>query len=234
MNARTIWPTYLSATFASDSLATVMMRPRAFLGAAATGLAAVPASTRVATAKRYYLSWLDRLATTRHIGGHRSNLHKIPYVIPDRTVLRPDRVLRNTAVTLERDRRHARTISLINPERCRPLSHHAGDRHQEEDTLARRRYQAVVLQQILELELAAPLQMDDCLVGWTENLKYRLRAMPEGWVVRAMAQHLDELPDIGQVSCHRYAMEDLAEIELVSPSQAEGDAAVSAALYQPL
>jgi hypothetical protein len=42
--------------------------------------------------------------------------------------------------------------------------------------------------------------------------------MAEGWVVRAMAQHLDELPDIGQVSRHRCAVKDLPEIELVSPS----------------
>src|SRR5262249_48947559 len=98
----------------------------------------------------------------------------------------------------------------------------------------RRRYQTVVLHQILEVEFAAALQMDDCLVGRTGDLKYRLRAMAEGWVVRAMAQHLDELPDIGQVSCHRCAVKDLPEIELVSPSQAEGDAAVSATLDQPL
>ena len=91
-----------------------------------------------------------------------------------------------------------------------------------------------MLHQILEVEFAAALQMNDRLVGRTGDLKYRLRAMAEGWVVRAMAQHLHELPDIGQVLRRRRAVEDLAEIELVSASQAEGETAVSAGLDEPL
>src|SRR5215469_16597062 len=73
-------------------------------------------------ARRYREALLPIWVVPDQISGATAQICKrFPYVIPDRTVLRPDRVLRNTAVVLERDKRHARTIGLIYPERCRTL-----------------------------------------------------------------------------------------------------------------
>jgi hypothetical protein len=55
------------------------------------------------------------------------------------------------------------------------------------------------MQQILELQLAAALEIDAGASAWACNLQRRLGAYTVAWIISPMSHDLDELVDVRQV-----------------------------------
>jgi len=55
------------------------------------------------------------------------------------------------------------------------------------------------MQEILEIQLAAALEVDAGAAAWAGNLQRRLGAYTVAWIISAMSYDLDELTDVRQV-----------------------------------
>src|SRR5579862_1480047 len=85
----------------------------------------------------------------------------------------------------------------------------------------RRQDERAVLQQILEIQLAAAHQVDGCLAGRSRYLESRLRQATGCRVRSSSADDLDELIEVRQVVGEWCACEDVGQIEFISSDEVE-------------
>ena len=90
----------------------------------------------------------------------------------------------------------------------------------------------MVLQQILDIDLAAPLELDDRVSVGPCDPQDRLFARTELSIILAVTEDFHELAGIGQVVIDPGAAQDLSEIELVSLVEVQLGAELSARLHQ--
>src|SRR3954464_10308611 len=79
----------------------------------------------------------------------------------------------------------------------------------------------MMLQQILELELAGALEFDNGAAMRAVDLERGLGARGEARIVLAVTQHPNELVDVRQIVRQRRAGKDVRQVELVTLQQAE-------------